>query len=109
MTFGFIGLGAMGQGMALNILKAGIDLTVCDLNADAVQVLTKTGAGSCESPKQLADTVDTVFLCVPGAEDVRAVIGDCLRHRVVPSFEAQAEGVTADDLVARVVELVALA
>ncbi|MGD1984044.1 MAG: MoxR family ATPase [Chromatiaceae bacterium] len=42
-------------------------------------------------------------------DDVRAVINDCLRHRIVPSFEAQADGVTTDDLVGRVVKLVAVA
>jgi MoxR-like ATPase len=42
-------------------------------------------------------------------DDVRAVINDCLRHRIVPSFEAQADGVTTDDIVAMVVKLVAVA
>ena len=42
-------------------------------------------------------------------DDIRAVINDCLRHRIVPSFEAQADGVTTDDIVAMVVKLVAVA
>lgn len=42
-------------------------------------------------------------------DDIRAVINDCLRHRIVPSFEAQADGVTTDDLIAQVVTLVAVA
>ncbi len=42
-------------------------------------------------------------------DDIRAVINDCLRHRVIPSFEAQADGVTTDDIVAMVVKLVAVA
>ncbi|MFQ5678934.1 MAG: AAA family ATPase [Gemmatimonadota bacterium] len=37
---------------------------------------------------------------VPSLEDVRAVAPDVLRHRIVPGFEAQADGRTADDLVA---------
>jgi MoxR-like ATPase len=42
-------------------------------------------------------------------DDIRAVINDCLRHRIIPSFEAQADGVTTDDIIAMVVKLVAVA
>ncbi len=38
--------------------------------------------------------------------DVKAVSPDVLRHRVVPSYEAEARELTADDLVARVLERV---
>ena len=41
---------------------------------------------------------------VPNFDDVRDVAPDVLRHRVVPGFEAEAEGRTADDLVARLIE-----
>ncbi len=42
-------------------------------------------------------------------DDIRAVIKDCLRHRIISSFEAQADGVTTDDIIAMVVKLVAVA
>ena len=42
-------------------------------------------------------------------DDIRAVINDCLRHRIVSSFEAQADGVTTDEIIARMVKLVAVA
>ncbi|MEM6709516.1 MAG: MoxR family ATPase, partial [Pseudomonadota bacterium] len=32
-------------------------------------------------------------------EDVQAVAGDCLRHRILLTFEAEAEGTTVDDLI----------
>ena len=41
-------------------------------------------------------------------EDVRAVVHDCLRHRLMLSYEAQGEGVTADRVIDAVVERVAL-
>ncbi len=41
---------------------------------------------------------------VPNLDDVREVVPDVLRHRVVPSFEAEAAGRTADDLVAELLE-----
>jgi MoxR-like ATPase len=41
---------------------------------------------------------------VPNFDDVRDVAPDILRHRVVPGFEAEAEGRNADDLVAELIE-----
>jgi MoxR-like ATPase len=42
-------------------------------------------------------------------DDIRAVIGDCLRHRIALSYEAQADGLTTDDVIAQIVKLVAVA
>jgi MoxR-like ATPase len=41
-------------------------------------------------------------------EDVRAVIHSCLRHRIILSYEANADGVTRDAVVDEIVKLVAL-
>ena len=41
-------------------------------------------------------------------EDVRAIVHDCLRHRLMLSYEAQGEGVRADQVVDAIVEHVAL-
>lgn len=41
-------------------------------------------------------------------EDIQAVIYDVLRHRIILTFEAQAEGVTTDDIIARLLALVPL-
>jgi MoxR-like ATPase len=41
-------------------------------------------------------------------EDVDAVIHPCLRHRLILSYEANAEGMTADAAIDEVVKLVAL-
>jgi MoxR-like ATPase len=42
-------------------------------------------------------------------DDVRAVVHDCLRHRLMLSYEANAGGVTADQVVDELVKLVAVA
>ena len=42
-------------------------------------------------------------------DDIRAVINDCLRHRIVLSYEASADGVTTDEIITKVVKLVAVA
>ena len=41
-------------------------------------------------------------------DDVKAVALEVLRHRIVPTYEAEAEGVTSDDIVRRVLERVPL-
>ena len=44
MKVGLIGLGIMGKPMAKNMLKAGYDLTVSDLNKAAVEEVVAAGA-----------------------------------------------------------------
>ena len=39
-------------------------------------------------------------------EDVKEIAADVLRHRLVPSYEAEAESLTSDDLVARLLDRV---
>ncbi|MFT5732040.1 MAG: MoxR-like ATPase [Planctomycetota bacterium] len=41
-------------------------------------------------------------------EDVKAVALEVLRHRIVPTYEAEAEGVTSDEIIRRVLERVPL-
>jgi MoxR-like ATPase len=42
-------------------------------------------------------------------DDIRAVINDCFRHRIILSYEAQADGVTTDEVIAMLVKQVAVA
>ena len=51
-TIGFIGLGAMGGGMAANLLKAGFALVVNDIDAAKVQALVARGAKSAATPAE---------------------------------------------------------
>ena len=41
-------------------------------------------------------------------DDVRAVVHDCLRHRLILSYEANAEGITADKVIDELLKLVAV-
>ena len=43
MIFGFIGVGRMGGGLARNLIKAGKEVWVCDLSAEAVQKTIAAG------------------------------------------------------------------
>jgi 3-hydroxyisobutyrate dehydrogenase-like beta-hydroxyacid dehydrogenase len=71
---GFVGLGQMGKWMARNVMKAGFDLTVFDINQEAVKFLTEQGAGSARNPRELASQVDWVFLSLPNTEIVENVL-----------------------------------
>jgi MoxR-like ATPase len=42
-------------------------------------------------------------------DDVRAVIHDCLRHRLILTYEANAEGLTTDQVISEIVKQVAVA
>jgi MoxR-like ATPase len=42
----------------------------------------------------------------PGIEDVREIALPVLRHRLVTNFHAEADGVTTDDLIARLLDTV---
>lgn len=42
-------------------------------------------------------------------DDIRAVINDCLRHRLVLSYDAQADGVTCDEVIHMLVKLAPIA
>ena len=46
MKVGFIGLGIMGKPMSKNLLKAGYDLVVMDVNKEAMAELSAAGAAS---------------------------------------------------------------
>jgi MoxR-like ATPase len=42
-------------------------------------------------------------------DDVQAIVHDVLRHRILLSYDAQAEGVTSDQVIQKIVSLVAVA
>ncbi len=42
-------------------------------------------------------------------DDVRAVVHDCLRHRLILSYEASADNITADQVIDEIIRLVAIA
>ncbi len=40
------------------------------------------------------------------ADDVKAVVHDILRHRIIPSFEAEADGITSDKIIDEILNTV---
>jgi 3-hydroxyisobutyrate dehydrogenase-like beta-hydroxyacid dehydrogenase len=74
MKAGIIGLGVMGHGMALNLIKAGHELSVCDLDSDKVKVMVDAGARDGGTPSGVADGAEVVVISAPDTSDVEAIL-----------------------------------
>lgn len=74
MRVGFIGIGAMGMPMALNILKAGYPLLVYDVNRQAAEELTAKGATACTTPRELGERADVIITMLPNGKIVEGVL-----------------------------------
>ncbi|MFS2161401.1 3-hydroxyisobutyrate dehydrogenase [Pseudomonas sp. Pseusp122] len=73
MKIAFIGLGNMGAPMARNLLKAGYQLHLFDLNTAVLAELAALGGRISESPKHAAQGSDMVITMLPAAAHVRSV------------------------------------
>ena len=78
---GFAGVGLMGHGMALNILKHGHDLTVMGhRNREPVDDLCRRGAHEAADHKELAERSDIIILCLSNSTVVEMVIAELKPH-----------------------------
>jgi 3-hydroxyisobutyrate dehydrogenase len=76
-TVAFIGLGNMGGPMAANLIKAGMTVTVFDLNPQAVATLTDQGALSAKTACGAAASADYVISMLPAGKHVQSIyMGD---------------------------------
>jgi 3-hydroxyisobutyrate dehydrogenase-like beta-hydroxyacid dehydrogenase len=71
---GLIGLGVMGEAMAVNVAKAGHDLTVFDLREEPMGRLRALGAVAAESVADLARTSTVVMIVVVDEAQTEAVL-----------------------------------
>ncbi|MFY8274982.1 3-hydroxyisobutyrate dehydrogenase [Pseudoalteromonas sp. SSDWG2] len=70
---GFIGLGNMGGPMARNLVKAGHEVNVFDLNQHAVSELSDDGATACKNSTDVAKGADFVISMLPAAKHVTSL------------------------------------
>ena len=73
MKVGWIGVGHMGKPMAMNVLAAGFDMKVHDLDRSAATDLLEGGAEWADSPRETAEGSDVVFTCLPMPHHVYSV------------------------------------
>lgn len=73
-TVGFVGLGVMGAPMASNLIKAGHELVVFDVVADAVEKAKGEGAKAGSNAREVAEQSDVVITMLPDSSVVEAVM-----------------------------------
>ena len=74
MDIGFVGLGMMGKPMAVNLLKAGHNVTVVNRSQGKVQELAGMGASPGGPPADAARGAEVVGLCLVGDAVVEEVL-----------------------------------
>lgn len=88
-SIGFIGLGAMGEPMALNLVRAGTRLVVWNRSAGKCEPLAKAGAIVAESSRAVLEQCATTILMLVDERAIDSVLG-----RNGPGFEASVRGRT---------------
>lgn len=73
MKVGFIGLGIMGRPMAKNMLKAGVELLVADLNKEAVADVVAAGAEEA-SYAEIGERCERIIIMVPSGEITKSIL-----------------------------------
>lgn len=86
---GFIGLGAMGEPMALNLRKAGVALVVWNRSAPKREILASAGASVVDDAAQVFERCETVLLMLANAQAIDGVLA-----RGEPAFVQRVRGRT---------------
>ena len=73
METGFIGLGIMGQPMALNLIKGGQRLNIYS-KTSIPGSLIEAGGRPCDGSREVAEKSEIIFIMVPDTPDVEAVL-----------------------------------
>ncbi len=69
-----VGLGAMGMGIATSALKAGLDVTGCDVTETALNSFAAAGGKIAETPAEAAAGADCLAVVVVNADQTEAVL-----------------------------------
>jgi 3-hydroxyisobutyrate dehydrogenase-like beta-hydroxyacid dehydrogenase len=72
-TVGVIGLGDIGSGVAAGLVRAGVDLVVCDIRPESTAPFAESGRVASD-PAELGRLVDVVVVAVVTDEQVLAVL-----------------------------------
>jgi 6-phosphogluconate dehydrogenase (decarboxylating) len=90
MSVGFIGLGRIGQGLARNLLKAGVDLVVFGKTPKAMASVTSAGAEAMTSMGDVTRRSEVLFTSLPGSPEVEPVVFGA--DRVVANMRSDQAG-----------------
>ncbi len=73
-NIGFIGVGIMGKPMAKNLIKAGYDLVVYDIDTAPVKEVIEAGAKEGKSSSDVAAQSEVVITMLPNSPHVKEVV-----------------------------------
>lgn len=80
-VLGFIGLGVMGESMCRNLAKkSGAKVVAYDTRPGPLDALTRDGVERASSVADVAQKAATIFMCLPGEPQVRAVGHELASH-----------------------------
>src|SRR3546814_2393778 len=71
---GFIGLGNQAAPLAMQLVKAGLDVTVWDQRAEAMEPFIDAGAKAAQDAAELGQRCDFVEICVVDDAGARATV-----------------------------------
>ena len=71
---GLIGLGAMGQGVARNLLRAGFEVHGCDVRPEACDAFARAGGLAAGTPAEVGAACDVLIVLVVDAEQTEEVL-----------------------------------
>ena len=106
MKLAYIGLGNLGEHIAMNLVKAGHEVAVFDLNEETGKALVAAGARWASSAADAATGAEAVLTCLPSTRAIEIVVGEILT--VMPAGSAWLDNSTNDrDIIMRLAELAA--
>ena len=71
---GVVGLGAMGMGVAMSLVRAGFEVHACDVRPEAVQKVVDAGGIAAASPAAMAPLVEVLLTVVVNADQTETVL-----------------------------------
>lgn len=74
VNVGWIGLGAMGSGMAASLVEQGFPVRAFDVWKPSLEAVVKVGATACATPAEAAKDVQVLGLMVVNAVQVEDVL-----------------------------------
>jgi 3-hydroxyisobutyrate dehydrogenase len=81
IRYGFIGLGNLGGHLAASLLRAGLPLTVTDLDRSLADRHLAAGAAWADDPAALAANCDAVITCLPSP-----AVSESVLRRMLPAL-----------------------
>ena len=106
MKLAYIGLGNLGEHIAMNLVKAGHEVAVFDLNEETGKALIAAGARWASSAADAATGAEAVLTCLPSTRAIEIVVGEILT--VMPAGSAWLDNSTNDrDVIMRLAETAA--